>query len=246
MGNHNQRWELHWSWLVFVSLLLLLSVEGGGVIVSKQNCVLMVILQSLTEVFTASMDQTRSVILKEEAESARVDVTATAWIESALVIQLSTTQQKGDVCVRVPDGPDTPNHVVPGTPWSATTSAMPCCWSTSPRGERYAECDKNIFCVHLIFSFHLYCVNVHNNNKKHLFCFLFIQWWRWEETWGWWHKQQDSQWQSSRETSKENATRILTINLFLWRLLKIIHKFFVTIQVQVRVQSPIRKSKSRV
>jgi len=63
-------------------------VEGGGVIVSKHTCVLMVILQRGTEVFTALMDQTRSVILKEVAESARVDVTATAWIESALVIQI--------------------------------------------------------------------------------------------------------------------------------------------------------------
>ena len=64
----------------------------------------MVILQSWTEVFTASMDQGRTVILKEEAESARVDVTATAWIESALVIQIWEDTHPGIVLLHVPDG----------------------------------------------------------------------------------------------------------------------------------------------
>jgi len=119
MGNHYLWWELHWSWLVSVSLLLLLSVENSleGVLVTKNTCVLMVILQSWTEVITALMDQTRSVILKEEAESARVDVTATAWIESALVIQI-WEDTEGDVLLHVTGGEgrrelhsnNTPNH----------------------------------------------------------------------------------------------------------------------------------------
>ena len=63
----------------------------------------MVILQRGTEVFTALMDQTRSVILKEVAESARVDVTATAWMQSALVIQIWEATEE-DVLLHVPDG----------------------------------------------------------------------------------------------------------------------------------------------